>query len=80
MQDGNVAIDEGYFAGTHTQPMALPTGEPIAPTGKRVRLRECGVLVVEGGLAVAHRFYFDQLEFVTQLGLEAGKRELRARR
>ena len=69
MQDGYVAIDEGYFAGTHTQPMALPTGEPIAPTGKRVRLRECDVLVVEGGLEVAHRVYFDQLSIMRQLGL-----------
>ena len=38
-EDGDVAVDEGYFVGTHTQPMALPTGEEIAPTGKRVR---CG--------------------------------------
>jgi ketosteroid isomerase-like protein len=72
LEDGNVAIDEGYFAGTHTRPLALPTGETISPTGKPVHVRECDVLVVEGGLAVAHRFYFDQLEFMTQLGLEAG--------
>jgi ketosteroid isomerase-like protein len=70
LEDGNVAVDEGYLTGTHTRPMALPTGETIAPTGKRVRLRECDVLVIEDGLAVAHRFYFDQLEFVTQLGLD----------
>lgn len=70
MEDGNVAIDEGYFAGTHTQPLALPTGETIAPTGRPVRVRECDVLVVEGGLGVAHRFYFDQLDFATQLGIE----------
>ena len=71
-EDGNVAVDEGYFVGTHTQPLALPTGETIAPTGRRVRVRECDVLVVESGMGVAHRFYFDQLEFTTQLGLEAG--------
>ena len=33
LEDENVAVDEGYFVGTHTQPMALPTGETIAPTG-----------------------------------------------
>jgi hypothetical protein len=68
-----VAVDEGYFVGTHTQPMVLPTGETIAPTNRQVRLRECDVLVVEGGVAVAHRFYFDQLESITQPGLEASE-------
>jgi ketosteroid isomerase-like protein len=72
LEDGNMAIDEGYFTGTHTRPMASPAGEAIAPTGKQVRLRECDVLVVEDGQAVAHRFYFDQLEFIRQLGLESG--------
>ena len=43
LEDGNVAVDEGYFVGTHTQPMTLPTGETIAPTNRQVRLRECDV-------------------------------------
>lgn len=73
LEEGNVAVDEGFLVGTHTQPMTLPTGETIAPTNKQVRVRECDVLVVEGGVAVAHRFYFDQLEFITQLGLEASE-------
>ena len=30
------------------------------------------MLVVEGGVAVAHRFYYDQLDLVSQLGLEGG--------
>jgi predicted ester cyclase len=72
LEDGTVAIDEGYLVGTHTGPMTSPTGESIAPTGKRVRVRECDVLVVENRLAVAPRFYFDQQDFDSQLGLEAG--------
>ncbi|MDI3329697.1 MAG: nuclear transport factor 2 family protein [Micrococcus sp.] len=72
LEDGNVAIDEGYIVGTHTGPMTSPTGEDIAPTGSRVRMRECDVLVVENGLAVAHRFYFDQQDFNSQLNPEAG--------
>jgi ketosteroid isomerase-like protein len=63
------AIDEGYFVGTHTGPLAAPTGETIEPTGKRVRLRACDVATVSGGRVTTHRFYFDQMEFLGQLGL-----------
>jgi ketosteroid isomerase-like protein len=66
---GNVAIDEGYIVGTHTQPLPVPNGEDIAPTGKRIRVRECDVVTVEGGLVTSHHFYFDQMEFLGQLGL-----------
>jgi ketosteroid isomerase-like protein len=72
LEDGNVAIDEGYFTGTHTREMESPGGETIAPTGKQIHLRECDVLVVEDGQAVAHRFYWDQLELIRQLGPEPG--------
>ncbi len=47
----------------------------MAPTGKSLRLRECDILTVANGVAVAHHFYYDQLDFMTQLGLaesEAG--------
>lgn len=64
---GDTAVDEGWFSGTHTGPMPGPEGE-IAPTGKRIRLRECDVVTVRDGAAVAHRFYFDQLDFLGQLG------------
>ena len=66
---GNNAIDEGYFVGTHTGPLAAPTGETIDATGKRVRLRACDVATVSGGRVTSHRFYFDQMEFLGQLGL-----------
>ncbi|HEX2111508.1 MAG TPA: ester cyclase [Gaiellaceae bacterium] len=69
VESGNTAIDEGYFLGTHTGPLATPTGETIPPTGKRVRLRECDVATVENGRIMSHRFYFDQMEFLQQLGL-----------
>jgi ketosteroid isomerase-like protein len=64
----NAAIDEGYFIGTHTGPLETPTGETIPPTGKQVRVRECDIATVENGLITSHRFYFDQMEFLEQLG------------
>ena len=66
---GDTAIDEGYFVGTHTGPLEGPGGETIEPTGKSVRLRACDIVTVEGGVATSHRFYFDNAEFMEQLGL-----------
>jgi ketosteroid isomerase-like protein len=65
---GNVAIDEGFFVGTNTGPLRLPDGE-LPPTGKSVRMRACDAATVEDGLITSHRFYFDQMEMLTQLGL-----------
>jgi ketosteroid isomerase-like protein len=72
----DTAIDEGWFVGTHTAPLSSPDGD-IAPTNRRVRLRECDVLTVQDGVAVSHRFYFDQLDFLTQLGLATAAGEPR---
>jgi ketosteroid isomerase-like protein len=69
---GDTAIDEGYFVGTHTGVLSTPEGD-VPPTGRHVRLRECDVLEVANGVAVSHRFYYDQLDFVSQLGLVAAQ-------
>jgi ketosteroid isomerase-like protein len=66
---GDVAVDEGYFLGTHTGPLELPDGQTVEPTGKEMRIRECDVVVVADGQIVEHRFYYDQMEFALQLGL-----------
>jgi ketosteroid isomerase-like protein len=66
-ESGDTAIDEAYMRATHTGPIPGPEGE-IAPTGKAIRLRECDVVTVAGGKVVSHRFYYDQLEFLGQLG------------
>ncbi len=66
---GDVAIDEGFFTGTHTRPLPNPDGEPIPATGKHVRLRECDVATVTGGRITSHHMYFDQMDLMSQLGL-----------
>jgi len=68
-ESGNVAIDEGYFTGTHTAPLPMPSGDSVPPTGKQIRVRACDVATVEGGLITKHHFYFDQMDFLGQLGL-----------
>jgi ketosteroid isomerase-like protein len=68
-ESGNVAVDEGYFIGTNTGELQMPGGESIPATGKQIRVRDCDVMVVEDGLIREHRFYYDQMEFLGQLGL-----------
>jgi ketosteroid isomerase-like protein len=68
-EDGDVAIDEGYFVGTNSGPLRLPTGETLPATGKQLRIRGCDIAKVEDGRITTHRFYYDQMEFLGQLGL-----------
>jgi ketosteroid isomerase-like protein len=68
-ESGDTAIDEGYLVGTNTGPLPMPTGESLPATGKRVRLRSCDAATVENGLVTSHRFYYDQMDFLGQLGL-----------
>jgi ketosteroid isomerase-like protein len=49
--------------------MTGPNGETIPATGRRVRARECDVATVQNGVVTSHRFYFDTLDWLTQLGL-----------
>lgn len=65
---GDTAIDEGYFVGTHTGVLSSPDGD-MPPTGRSLRMRECDLVTVSDGVAVSHRFYYDQLAFMSQLGL-----------
>jgi ketosteroid isomerase-like protein len=71
-ESGHTAIDEGYFAGTNTGPLQGPTGETIPATGKSVRVRACDIATVENGVITSHRFYYDQMDFLGQLGLMEG--------
>ncbi|MCF4123386.1 ester cyclase [Antribacter sp. KLBMP9083] len=66
------AIDQGVFIGTHTEPLALPDGTSIPPTGKQIQVRAVDIATVSDGKIVRHDFYFDQLEMLTQLGLSQG--------
>ncbi|MBK5308205.1 MAG: nuclear transport factor 2 family protein [Frankiaceae bacterium] len=68
LEVGDTAIDEGYIIGTNTGPIATPEGD-LPATGRTIRLRECDLLTVRDGLAVSHRFHYDQIDMLTQLGL-----------
>jgi ketosteroid isomerase-like protein len=66
---GDVAINEGFVVGTNTGPLPMPSGETLPATGKTLRIRSCDVTTVQNGEITSHHFYFDQVEFLAQLGL-----------
>ena len=71
-ESGNTAIDEGWFVGTNTGELILPTGDKLPATGKRVRVRGADMATVENGMITSHRFYYDQMDFLGQLGMAPG--------
>ena len=64
---GNVVVAEGTIAGTHSGTFRTPQGE-IPRTGNPVSLRYAAVKRFEGDRLVSEHLYFDQLEFLQQLG------------
>jgi ketosteroid isomerase-like protein len=68
-ETADTAIDEVYFIGTNSGPIETPDGQSIPATGRQVRVRECDVATVRDGVITSHRFYFDQMDFLSQLGL-----------
>ncbi|MES5824315.1 nuclear transport factor 2 family protein [Streptomyces sp. RG80] len=68
-ETGDTAIDEGWFSGRNTGPIQLPTGESLPATQKDVRIRGVDIATVKDGKIVDYRLYFDEMEFLGQLGL-----------
>ncbi|MEU0584044.1 nuclear transport factor 2 family protein [Streptomyces sp. NPDC006132] len=66
---GDTAIDEGIFSGRNTGPLELPNGETLPPTQKEIRIRGVDIATVRDGRIVDYRLYFDEMDFLGQLGL-----------
>ena len=64
---GDVVVAEGTLTGTHSGTFRTPQGE-IPPTGNPVTLRYASVKRFRDGRLVSEHLYFDQLEFLQQLG------------
>ena len=64
---GNVVVAEGTIAGTHNGAFRTPQGE-IPRSGNPVSLRYAAVKRFAGDRLVSEHLYFDQLEFLQQLG------------
>ncbi|MEU9863337.1 nuclear transport factor 2 family protein [Streptomyces sp. NPDC047971] len=66
---GDTAIDEGVFSGRNTGPILLLTGETLPPTGREVGIRGVDIATVRNGRIESYRLYYDQMQFMDQLGL-----------
>ena len=66
---GDTAIDEGVYHGRNTGPLELPNGETLPPTQKEIRIRGVDIATVKDGRIVDYRLYFDEMDFLGQLGL-----------
>jgi steroid delta-isomerase-like uncharacterized protein len=64
---GVVVVAEGTLTGTHSGTFRTPQGE-IPPTGNPVTLRYASVKRFRDGRLVSEHLYFDQVEFLQQLG------------
>jgi steroid delta-isomerase-like uncharacterized protein len=64
---GDVVVHEGTLAGTHQGTFRSPGGE-IPATGNAVTLRYAAIKRFHDGRLVSEHLYFDQLEFLQQLG------------
>ena len=67
--EGNEAIQESVFTGTHTETFHVPNSQAIPPTGKKVAIPYTLGLTYRDGKWSSFRLIFDRAELMTQLGL-----------
>ena len=71
LTDGPAAAAEGTIVGTHDGVLHTPNGD-VAPTGRAVELRWAAVYVTDGDTLKSEHLFFDQMDFLGQLGLLPG--------
>ena len=59
----------GVIEGTFTEPMSLPDGSFLPPTGKSFKLTMATVGYWENGVMTEEYLFWDNLEFMKQIGL-----------
>jgi predicted ester cyclase len=69
--DGSAAAAEGTLKGTHTGVLHTPNGD-VAPTGQAVELRWAAIYATDGDTLKSEHLFFDQMDFLGQLGLLPG--------
>jgi hypothetical protein len=65
------AAAHGIIAGTHDGVLHAPNGD-VAPTGRAVELRFAAVYATDGDTLKSEHLFFDQMDFLGQLGLLPG--------
>jgi predicted ester cyclase len=67
--EGNEALQESVFTGTHTATFRVPNNPDIPATGRSVAIPYTLGLTYLGGKWSSFRLVFDRAELMTQLGL-----------
>lgn len=67
--DGSTVVTEYRNEGTHNGPLTLPTGDTLPATGRPITVRGAVVQEVAGDKLAKQVFYFDNAEFLQQLGV-----------
>ena len=70
VESGSLIAGEGVLSGTHSGPFRTPQGE-IPPSRRQVALPYAFIRRVEGGKIASEHLYFDQMEFLQQVGAMA---------
>ena len=65
---GDTAVTESTYSGTHTGTFRTPGGD-IPATEKRVQGKQVAVQRTKDGQICSEHLYYDQMEFMTALGL-----------
>ena len=69
VESGNREAVELAIAGTHTAPLVSPQGA-IPATGKPMTIAACDMVTTgDDGRVTSYHVYFDQMDFMAQLGL-----------
>ena len=71
LTDGASAAAEGKMKGTHDGVFHAPNGD-VAPTGRALDLRWAAVYATDGDTIKSEHLFFDQMDFLGQLGLLPG--------
>lgn len=66
------AAAEGLLSGTHSGVLQTPNGE-VPATGRHVELRWAAMYETRGDELLSEHLHFDQVDFLTQLGLMPGE-------
>jgi predicted ester cyclase len=71
LTEGPAAAAEGTLTGTHAGVLHTPNGD-VEPTGRAVELRWAAVYATDGDTLKSEHLFFDQMDFLGQLGLLPG--------
>lgn len=67
--EGDTVADEFTFTGTNTEPMPMPDGTTMAPTGRHIEMKGMQLMQMRDGKMVRHDIFLDTSVWLTQMGL-----------